>query len=188
MKQLNERFSEETLRQMMGLYFFDGSDWLSFVPSENHLTDDNFGFMEDGIIYTAEDFRWYEKDGNDRDLAYGDTNDYFYSDDLPDEVFCLLNTVICLKFAKQHMADAKAMVDATDDDEAKQAMNEAFIKFENLDDATESIKKLQLACDALSEASDVFEDIDNDLCNTFYNASTVISDVISELDGRSDRS
>ena len=143
----------------------------------------------DGHTYTTEDFRWYEKDGSDRDLAYGDTNDYLYSDDLPDEVFHLLNTVICLKFAKRHMADAKAMVDdATDDDEAKQAMNEAFIKFENLDDATESIKKLQFACDALSEASDVFEDISNKLCHIFYNASTVISDVIGELDGISDKS
>ena len=58
---------------MMGLYFFDGSDWLSFVPSENHLTVDNFGLMEDGIIYTAEDFRWYEENGGVRYLVYDDS-------------------------------------------------------------------------------------------------------------------
>lgn len=187
MKKNTEKFSQETQRELTGLYIplYDDTGLERIIPSEEPLTAENFGIVMDGHTYTTEDFRWYEKDGSDRDLVYDDSGCYFDGDDLPDEVFCLLNTVICLKFAKQHMADAKAMVAVTDNDEAKQAINEAFIEFENLDDATESIEKLQIACDALSGASDVFEDIDDDLYNTFYDASGVISEVISELDERS---
>lgn len=189
MKKLNERFSEETLRQLMGLYIINSnSECFPLVPSEKPLTVDNFGLLEDDVIYTAEDFQWCEEDGSDRNLKYNDSDYYLYGDDLPDEVFYLLNTVICIKFATHQLADAKAMIDATDNDEAKQAINEAFIEFENLDDATESMKKLQIACDALNEASDIFESIDDELCNTFYDASDVINDVIRDLEYASGKS
>lgn len=189
MKKNTEKFSPETIRELTGLYIplYDryGGGFERIIPSEEPLTVENFGIVMDGNTYTVDDFRWWEADGGDRDFRYDDDNSYLSADNLPDEIFCLLNTVICLKFAKRHMADAKAMVDATDNDEAKQAMNEAFIEFENLDDTTESIEKFKTACIALRDASGVFEDIDDDLYNTFYDAYDVISDVIGDLINRS---
>ena len=187
MKKNAEKFSPETIRELTGLYIpiYDSCGFERIIPSEAPLTAENFGIVMNGNTYTIDDFRWWKADGSDRDFRYDDDNSYLSADNLPDEIFCLLNTVICLKFAKRHMADAKAMVDATDNDEAKQAMNEAFIEFENLDDTTESIEKFKTACIALRDASGVFEDIDDDLYNTFYDAYDVISDVIGDLINRS---
>lgn len=186
MKKLNERFSEETLRQLMGIYVINtNSEWFPLVPSEKPLTVDNFGLLEDDVIYTAEDFQWCEEDGSDRNLKYNDSDYYLYGDDLPDEVFYLLNTVICIKFATRQLADAKAMIDAIDNFEAQQTIDDAITAFEGTND---SERKLQIAYDALNEASDIFESIDDELCNTFYDASDVINDVIRDLEYASGKS
>lgn len=190
MKKNTERFSPETIRELTGLYIpiYDSCGFERIIPSEAPLTAENFGIVMNGNTYTIDDFRWWKADGSDRDFRYDDSDDYLVADGLlPDEVFCLLNTKLCIEFATRHLADAKDKIEATDNDEAKQIINEAFIEFENLDDTTESIKKLQTACIALRNVSNVFEDIDDNLYYTFYGAYVVIGDVIGELVSTSSR-
>lgn len=185
MQENTKRFSPETRRELTGLYIplYDYTGLERIIPSEEPLTAENFGIVMDGNTYTIDDFQWWEKDGSDRDFQYDDSNHCLAADDLPDEVFYLLNTAICLKYAKRYMEEAKAMLDNITYDKAKQKINKAIIEFENLDDVQSQLK-LQVACDTLSAVATECTTFSGmgDLFDKFEDASNVIFCVLKDLE------
>ena len=191
MKKNTENFLQGTQRELTGIYIrsYDGG-FERFIPSEEPLTVENFGIAMGGNTYTVDDFRWFKEDGSDRDFRYDDSTYCIGTDDFPDEVFCLLNTTICLKYAKHYMAEAKEMLDNITYNEAKRKINEAIIEFENLDDDVQNQLKLQVACDTLSAVATectTFAGM-GDLFDKFEDASNVIFCVLKDLDDISNNS
>ena len=185
-RQFNKELSKGTLQETNGLYLYGHNVFIPFIPSEEPLTVNNFGVLIDGAIYEADDFQWLNIRG---DLRYDDNPLHVIdSEILPDEVFCLLHINLCLKFAKEHMADAKAMLDNITYNEAKQKIGKAIINFETLYD-TESIKKLQIACATLSAVATECSNIDGfyEHFDKFEDASNTIFLVLKALGKKSDK-
>lgn len=184
-RQFNKELSKGTRQETIGLYLYGHNVFIPFTPPVEPLTVDNFGVLVDGAIYEAGDFQWWNSRG---DLQYGDNPlNVIDSEILPNEVFCLLHINICLKFAKQYMAEAKEILDKITYNEAKRKIGKAIIDFETLYD-TESVKKLQIACATLSAVAtecSTFEGF-GDLFDKFEDASDAIFLVLKALANKSD--
>lgn len=187
MENINKVFSPEVKKALQGLYvYFDdgmGSDkgCVSVLPSEEALTPDNFFLIAGEFRYTVDDFRWCDEDGSDLDFKFDDSYDYLDSSFVPDEVFVLLNTVICTKFATRHLDDAKAMLDLIEDDELRKEIEQGIAAFA---EATDGKEKLQIARTTLIDITDAFNDIDKDISNEFGYAAVIIEKVLLELADR----
>lgn len=190
----SERFSQGTQRELIGIYIpiHGGYGFERIIPSKEPLTVDNFGIVMDGNTYTAHDFRWYDG-GSNRNFKFDDSDNYIESSCVPDEVFLLLNTVICTKFAMQYLDDAKAMLDYIKDDEIREKVKKGIADFAK---ATGK-KKLQIARTVLIDVFnnididvsnefciDVFDNIDIDISNEFGYATFIIEKVLLELADR----
>lgn len=189
MKDLKETL--ETRQNLHGLYWFkDNSlepvEYLfkdSLEPpvqlSKEPLTPDNFGMILNNKVYTVDDFRWYKEDGSDLDyLRYDDSYSILTNDDLPPEVFVLLNGVIGVKFATRCLLRAKEIIDTCNNADAKQSLNHSITIFNNED--INGIKLL-IAADALSSASKAVKDINNDFSCQLNKYATLITQVHSKI-------
>ena len=148
-KEPNERLSPKTKRELIGLYTptYGNHGCVPIISSKEPLTSENFGLVENDVIYTANDFRWYEEDGSCRDFRYGD-NQYLESSAVPDEVSRLLNTLIGVKFATQQMEKAKIPYSLYECHQVqKEFLNAQFIFRKH----TDKIEKLYTAQTALAD-------------------------------------
>lgn len=181
MQDFKERFSQKTQRELEGLYipYYDwrDADAFEFIPivPVKELTIDNFGILTENGILTAENFRWYEEDGSDRDFKYDDSDNYICSNTLPKEVSSLLNTVICIKFATQKLKEVKSMLKYVTDKHVKKEFNKSFSAFQ--ENTNNSREKLTAAVFALRYAALVPDFHEDD----FNNAAEVIDEVLSEI-------
>lgn len=185
-RHFNKGLSEKIRQETKGFYLYGHNVFIPFIPSEEPLAVDSFGVLINGTIYQTDDFQWWNSQG---DLRYDDNPlNVIDSGILPDEVFCLLHIDLCLKFAKQHMAEAKEILDNITYNEAKRKIGKAIIDFETLYD-TESIKKLQIACATLTAVATectTFEGF-GDLFDKFEDASNAIFLVLKALAKKSDK-
>ena len=187
MENINDVFSPEVKKALQGVYVHTynsgGYDYgcVPVLPVKEALTPDNFFLIAGEFRYTVDDFRWYDEDGSDRDFQFDDSDNYLASSCVPDEVFVLLNTVICTKFATRHLDDARAMLDCIEDDEIREEIAKGITDF---DKATDSKEKLKIAEETLYAAFDAFDGIDKDISDEFGNASEVVVDVLAELADR----
>lgn len=189
-KRFNEGLSAKARQETIGLYLYEHNIFIPAIPpvepSGVPLTVDNFGVLINGAIYEADDFEWWNNRG---DLRYDDNSlNVIDSEVLPNEIFCFLNIHLCLKFAKQYMAEAKEMLDKITYNEAKRKIGKAIIDFETLYDTGESIKKLQIASATLSAVATectTFEGFGK-LFDKFEDASEAIFLVLKALANKSD--
>lgn len=187
MENINNVFSPEVKKALQGVYVYTGDSTgydngcVPVLPVDETLTPDNFALIAGKFRYTADDFRWYDEDGIDRDFKFDDSDDYLESSCLPDEVFILLNTVVCKKFATRHLDDVKAMLSLIEDDELKEEVEKGIADFAK---ATDGKEKLEVAQDVFFAASDAFNNIDKDISHEFGDAASVIEDVLDELDDK----
>lgn len=167
-------------KKLENVYIYDGEAYFSSIlprtKATSPLTADNFRLIIDDNYLTVNDIHWAEEDGSDRNFCYN--NILIDKDFVPDEVYALLNTVICTKFATKHLADAQAMLDCTDNANGKKYFAEFFDAFNN---KTDSKEKLNLALQGLNVAVISFCNIDEEIFDEFSNASDVISEVLSEI-------
>lgn len=188
MKKLNEAFSPEVYNAIKCLYVTDGETFFR-LNSEEDLTVESLRIFDvcTELVLFAEDFRWCEDDGSDRDFTSDCLNGYYYSRcNVPEELDAFLNSFICVQFASEKLAKAKDALDCTDEDKAKATLDEAI---ENFAKATNAIEKLKIAKFALDNVVDlpgsdentaIIEDVDSDLFDELCYATEVIADVIFE--------
>lgn len=74
MMKIEERFSENTIREWIGTYILIINDYGTstvkpIIPiTKNELTTENFAMLHDVVLYTINDFKWYGEDGLDLDF------------------------------------------------------------------------------------------------------------------------
>lgn len=172
---------KKTSEKLENVYIFDNVSYFSSIlprtESTPSLTPHNFRLIIlDKGSFSVYDFDWFEKDGSNRNFRYN--NGCIDKDFVPIEVRSLLDTILCIKFATQHLADAQAMLDCVDKADAKKFFAELFSAF---NEKTDSKEKLNLALQGLNIAAMAFCNIDEEIFDEFSNASDVISEVLSEI-------
>lgn len=143
MKNFNERFTPETLRNLQGAYIFNSPNQTcdAIIPYNGMpLTIENFALLipAENKLFTADDFRWYDdtSENIDLDFAFEVENSYFdYLSryEIPEEVNFLLDSVICTKFALKHLNEEK--------------LTDAICAFQK---ASDTLEKLRIAREALA--------------------------------------